>query len=767
MPAALCLSVNIHFMYNITGSDATSVPKSPIIKTRLPMPGFTQREAYRNIKVKQKDQHASILHLYGIPGTGRTEIVRKLAEEFPYQGNEMLLVKYEIDCGGDHADIARSLGDLLYEMLSQAFGTNNSAVKYACAGLLEDSPQLFVKLLCEASLPIVIIIQDPPKESKKLMDSIVLCLKDATHSKPVHLYVTSNSKSTLYHQSNIEEYEVTGFAEEEGLKLLLNSQSDSSEETKAAADIFKSLSGSPLGLFAVKTYCQMLDITYNEYLQLQSHLIYAEIKHDLEKQFGANYKHVFETVVALLDTKEELLNQLKTVSMFHHGNIPRRLIGKVMQRHRKVSNEKPAVTQLVNKKWSGLFINRLADFTFCKIDKKGTDSKVTFHQVVFSAVQELLKSRDQYELKRHLKYAILAISSVVNKDLRKRTDKLLMKCFVPHIQAVLKHFEDFDMCEKDFLMKMAAAHLYEVLGAIFSSSFQTTAEKYLKSSISMIWAEITQRACSNLNFDVVTHKQNIPTDEYAKEIIEICVAAGEDLRHSGVDIIQYASVILQIKDEDLNFLNKFTRNEEFEEYFKNSCQYCVEISSQNIKKLRSEPAEIFLGEDKHYKVFFTERLISVVYSLSRVILYDVTDMTEDERDTFVWMADLVTSLCRECKRVTGVSLLFFGLSPLVQVDVRLKNEKPLTEEQKKNVYRKHECSQRINSNKRLQTMKSCMKTVWLRPVWKTNFYTWDTSVQFCGSIPSYVKCLQTRSSPDFNKRQTSTVESCAKKHMME
>jgi len=79
-----------------------------------------------------------------------------------------------------------------------------------------------------------------------------------------------------------------------------------------------------------------------------------------------------------------VLSKMKTISMFHHGYIPRSLIGNIMQSHRRtVSSADPDSICLNNKVDSGSFIDRMADFTFCNVGEGANVANVYFHKLVF------------------------------------------------------------------------------------------------------------------------------------------------------------------------------------------------------------------------------------------------------------------------------------------------------------------------------------------------------------------------------------------------
>jgi len=676
-----------------------------------------ERAIYKTIADEQSKNHnVSILHLYGIPGSGKTEVIRKLAQDFPYDTHDEVTVKKEVDLSDNPDDLRTSLKNLLKEMLDHNL-VLEADYKSACMSLDKGNSQALVKALRDSNAPILILIQDAQEANQDFLNDLVSSLKQVASVKPIHFYITSNVKSTLHIQdvsknsvcgssshsnapasedpqqqeapeetflSICKGYEIKGLLEEEGLTMLGVSKNYTEEEQIAAKTIIDDLSGSPLGLIAVENHCRTSGITYSEYLELKAFWNYNKII----DAFRTKHKHVFEAVIRLLDTKEGLLNKMKTVAMFHHGDVPRRLIGKIMQTFRNAQeNENPVGIYLSNKQESGMFISQLEDFSICEVDKHGKNPvAITFHRVVFSAMQALLQCEESTQYAKFLKQAILAVSSVVNKDLRRREDLVFMKRMCPHIQAILQNFDNYSQNASgsiDFLENMAVTHLREVFGAVNSDSLQGLAEKSLIKAAKSIWKEVLARSASKLEFHVFIQKQSEGVAHYAEQIIAACIKAGEHLKNEGIDLTTYISAMLQVKQEDADFLCASIPCEKIQQYLRKVSKYSLTISSEFMKMVYNEHSDIFLERSLHEKVFFVDRLISVVYSLGRIAVYDDDDVTAERREKFMWIIDLANALCVECHKATEVNLLFQKLTSVVQLQVRLKRTAGLDADDRK------------------------------------------------------------------------------------
>ena len=645
----------------------------PLLNVRNPVAQFKETTVYQKLEKEQRlEKTWSILHLYGIPGSGKTEIVRKLAEKFPYSScgerNSEVVVKYEIDCSDCGEDVGESLKQLLDKLLNKNLLNDGAACRYASVELDKIRTQDFVKLLAQARVPLLIIVQDPNQQDKELLQDLLASCKKCTFTLPVHVYVTSKSKEAI---CDCRQYEVTGFSMEEGLDMLQVSQVSPNEQN-AARKLVEHLSGSPLGLDTVKKYCRSFSISYLEYLNSKPrfrHMSETRLINEEIKQ-----KHVLEAVLRLLETKG-LLHKMVVVSMFHRGNIPRILIGKIMQFLRNSHGDSPDDTNYLNRVESGSFLTQLADFAFCQVTTNDKDIvSATFHQVVFSALQIYVeKNVTTRSFQSQLKVAILAISSVVNKDLKQNYDLVFMKSMLAHIESLFKQIDEkIRNIKCDFLTRMAIAHLHEVVGVICRESEFDKAAKHLQSSIRMIWDDVVQYSGTDGTFDTFFNKTLEPVQMSAKNVADACIKAGENLQAKGEDIDEYLSLVVQVKTEDLPFLKNLCGNSNASDCLDKCHSFPNGLSAAFIKKLREESENIFLDESTHYRVFFIDRLVSTLYSWGKLISYETGEISSVKKEKYVAAADLLSTVRSESRNATSVNLFSSSLSKALQIDVRLK-----------------------------------------------------------------------------------------------
>lgn len=308
-----------------------------------------------------------------------------------------------------------------------------------------------------------------------------------------------------------------------------------------------------------------------------------------------------------------------------------------------------------------------------------------FINLFFSAVQEHLKSLERHEFSLHLKKAAWSIASLVSKDLRKRGSLRWMRSMEPHLKSVSNHFETCDLNVEDFLSKMISIHLLEVLGVTTSAYILEKAEQNLQVCACKIWDEVAKRTSCDIKLEFFTNKQPVPVHDHAPQIIKACIDAGKDLLQSGVDISEYAATVLQVKEEDVEFYKPFIPDKDLFNNLQKVAQNSMTISSELISKFREKSRHVFLSRTDYYQTFFIDRMVSILHSLSRVVLYDDKAFTEQRREKFLWTADLVKALCVESETVTGVKLLFVKLIPAVQKNIRLKRMSSMSESQRKRV----------------------------------------------------------------------------------
>ena len=630
---------------------------------RNPLPGLIPRSSLSELKKKVKNQNATVLHLHGMPGMGKTELVRSLSAEFPsYVLNSEvdIWVACEIDCREANEDLEESLEKLLQEMVNNNILTNVDVCHSACSTLKQKRTQDYVKLLCQAEVPVLIIVQDPSQHHQGLLIDFVSSVKNAKCSQPLHLYITSNSKRAVPRLSESEMYEVSGLTEDEGLKLLEVDPKLDNENKRAAITIYKEMSGSPLGLSTVLIYCDESMINYKDYLKLSTSPLKAAV-HQEEGMSGDN-QSIFKAIIRLLDSKG-LLDEMKTIAMFHNSSIPRVLIGKVFQCRRKVEEDGLEPIDVRNEQESGKLMFLLKDTSFCQITER--DEKhvaVTLNQLVFAALQAHLDTKARIEFVSHLKEAVEALSAVVHKDLRHEEDLAFMKRMKPHIRTILQHVVKYEEVLDNFLIKMATSHLHQVLGVIESEYLHSSAEENFKSSASIILQEVSARSKTAFVYHDLEKIKMELTGVHVEDLANACLKAGRALISDKKCLCQYALLVLQLKQEDVDYLLKLSSDDELTSYLKSDFDRSLSVGTYVLEKLRSKTQGMFLGKNKYSEVFFINRLVSVLHSTGRLALYKDEDVSSGSWKTYFNALKLANALSAKCRECSGVCLLLCRLT---------------------------------------------------------------------------------------------------------
>ena len=644
---------------------------------RQPRNDFVICQTYEEIKAIQEHERVSFLHAHGLPGSGKSEIIRKLAVEFPYSKEKNVFVKHQIDCSDSSEDIEQCLKDLLDMMHKNDLLQRNEKWKVACSRLEKKRTADYVGLLVESGVPILIIIEDPPRKDRELLADFLRSLDSAQPKDFIHVYITSKSKN-IGNCEGLKHYRpkyVKGLTVSEGLQLLGLSESSSDADKKAGETIVGFLSGSPLGLIAVKAYCKKTRKSLDAYHQTQEQFPLATHRTEIEvlkEEYGPEQLHLFQCVIRLLQSKYTALWKImSTLAVFHHGGIPQRLIGKVVQLHRPADRESLKETHANNEQESGAFIREVEDFGICSVVGKDYKSTVvSFHRVVFVAVR--LHLQENGLLSSSLRDAIVATSSLVHKDVRKTDTMAFMQSMQSQIERILSFADEHPDDINDFLMKMAVAHLREILGVISQPTLQ--AVDSLERSAHAIWTEVNQFAQNKVDFSVLTNKQNQEVESYAKDIAEACVEAGDKLRAMHDDFNQYASYVMQFKPDELDFLLDHSSHQEIKEFLKDATVNSLGITPGRLVKYRRKESKttIFLDMESYCRVFFVARLISILYTLGRIPIKH-RRIRDNEREKFVWISDMAHALCVECLKITGTRVLFLRRSAVARVAVRLKS----------------------------------------------------------------------------------------------
>jgi len=266
-----------------------------IIRVRPPISGMIVTETCKKIHEKIKDQTTVILQCHGVPGSGKSEIIRKLAEDFPFKNEGIKtksLIKWHIQCKDSGHDLQQELKLLVEELLKISFKVDQDVYENVVENLEMYDAGEFVKILVEINVPVLIIVEDPPTEDRQnLLRSLcknVHGYSEKQISKMFHVYISSRqSDAILTEYLNMPCYNfvpVPGFNKLETIMYLNEGQSDDTED--AVVKIFEHFNGLPIAIRVVKAYCIKVKINYEDYFELVEDAEYEMINENCDAVYS-------------------------------------------------------------------------------------------------------------------------------------------------------------------------------------------------------------------------------------------------------------------------------------------------------------------------------------------------------------------------------------------------------------------------------------------------------------------------------------------------
>lgn len=648
-----------------------------------------ETKTFHDIYEKIKNLKKCILHCWGVPGSGKSQIVRKLAEKFPFPEDDEktvseIVIKWHIQCKDSGHDVKGELKKLADSLFKKAHITNKNEYQSIEDDLTENSTDNLVNTLSALSAPVLIIVEDPDPDKTNpsnilLQDFLRKLSANSTQSdkKPVvHFYFTSRTKSPILKSSetkNIQIYSemsVTGFNETEALEYLTTEEET---DAQAASKIYRRFSGLPLGLQAAKGYCSNSMISSSDYLELLEDIEYdiiEEEKQGIINEFGKNAKHVFQAIVLpfIPPAESDILPNLhwkilRCISYFNYDRILLSTLEYCCHLLRETKVKKPAI---MNKADVGKLVSKLRDHDMCSI----TDEKeITFHEVVFNAFR-----KNQHTVLKQpfnpIKKAIEVMSGLVSKDMRKKGHSEQMHKLRRHVQCLLDHIEEeklFDDDEDSMMLRALTSHLYETAAAIMLNEspalFLDKSKEYFKKALELIWKDKEDWS----------YKDGEKFDpELVSKIVEKSRLKGEQLPENFT--LDYASKLeLCFDNEETKFLES-----------KSSKKDCFKEVGELIKSKKSnrelleklQKCGLFLSNEKYAPIFYAERIASILHSYSRHVLYADPSAVQRDRKC-MWMTWLSNCIAVECRKTSGVSLLTEHLSQsggLIPIVLKLKKK---------------------------------------------------------------------------------------------
>ena len=636
---------------------------------------------------KIKKENLCILHCWGIAGSGKSQIVRKLAESFPFTYDDKKspsknVIKWHIQCKDSGHDVNKELQKLTDELFMNAHIQNKETYQSIKDHLNDNECGMLVQTLLSCSFPVLIIVEDPDSNTeianKKLLKDFLRnlpCFFEPEVKPTMHFYITSRTGNAILKEDetkrmNIYKKEkVTGFNESEALEYLLSNGKPNKE---SATKIFQRFSGVPLGLQAAKGYCDDARINYSDYLELLQDIEYDIIRDEEEitKEFGDSAKHIFQAIVLPFIPLDEYDNTaclhwkiLSCLSYFNYDRIPWLAVEYCCN---LLCENKVKKKNLWNKAEVGRLVTKLRDHDMCS----ETDEKeITFHEVVSNA----------FRLNHHsalsnsfspLKKAIEIMSGLVSKDMRKKLHSNQMYQLRRHIQTLLNLIKNDKeiMQDENILLKALTSHLYETAAAIMLNEspplFLELSGKFFDKALNLVWDNVEQLKYKGEEFDPPI---------LAKKIVAKSQRKGSMLpEHFTID---YASKLkMCFNDEEIGFLKSKSENMH---YFKEVEKLIKSKKSNKLLLEEMQKCKLFLLNKDYAQIFYAERVASILHSYSRLVLYtDLNEACQYDKKC-IWMSRLSNCIAAECRTACNVSLLVEHLSQtggMIPIVLKLKKK---------------------------------------------------------------------------------------------
>ena len=669
-------------------SKDSSQELSSICNVILPVPYLEETDTIKSAYEKVENHLSFILHCFGLPGSGKSQLVYALARKFPYPNKNSgkksdLFIKWHVRCynkSNTMTALKKSFEQLMEEMQEKNFCRNTSVEKIKKD--FENSAGIFLEMLLNCKVPILILLEDPSNETRKWLQVFFQHLNGRFPESQLHVYVTSRQKSQVVAEEIFqsikcyEAIEVKGFNQEEGIQFLKKKYNKGFVK-EDFIHVFERFSGMPLGLIAANSYCRCAEIDYKTYLELAEGTDYiSPLEEDaISKVFGkyAENVNIFQAIVMLFKPVGKINHVanasldwriLCCISNFHHDGLPFFLLQSCCHAVRVCENKPKKHQNKKNEADTGTLITRLKDYAMCTEMPNG---EIAFHEVVLKAFR--LEAQKQVESFNPLKQAMKVMSGLMTMDIRRPENRDKMFQLRPHCEILLSHIDsNEEMLEEamdPWLLKAIASHLYEVAGAILLYELRSKeSENMFKTSLEKIWPEMIDEICISEQ-----DEKNEKCEEIVHKVVETSKRKKEEL--SKDFIRSYASYIWlsHFEEEERDFLRKQSRGD-----FKKVETLLQNMGSRTELVSQLQRCGLFLSDERFRPVFFAERFASIMHRWSRYCLTgDTGDQPETEKG--LWLSSLSNNVSKRVEEISGVTLITNWLSFSVLIPLLLKQKR--------------------------------------------------------------------------------------------
>ena len=245
-----------------------------IFSMRRPKAGMVETKTLRDMISALTDKNVAFLHLYGLPGSGKTQLVYKLGEHF----RAMMPLSVVFDLDINRSDTREKLKTLVDDLRKENYLQKNES-QLIQSDLENNKADKLLDVLFESPACVLVAFRHV-QENDDLLRDFVRGMKEKSWNQGAPKFyacITSRKRFSMFSRTEIEDLnvggyflcerqQVRGFEKKEAVEFFNKVCSDVPSE-EVVNGIFERCSGLPLLMSSAVKYCQDKKITYEAYLK--------------------------------------------------------------------------------------------------------------------------------------------------------------------------------------------------------------------------------------------------------------------------------------------------------------------------------------------------------------------------------------------------------------------------------------------------------------------------------------------------------------------